>query len=96
MSEVYKTVKRVGKKSKEQFLICVVKGILETREQTVRGRCECFCSSDVELTSPDADEPRRIKGFKTGQSYGEELVYELCLCRCCSPSSGSPLRADLW
>lgn len=30
-------------------MICVV--ILETREQTVSSGCECFCSSDVELTA---------------------------------------------
>lgn len=67
-------MKRVGKKREEQFfLICVVKGILETRKKRVSSRCERFCSSDVELTAPGADKPRRIKGFKTGWSYGEKL-----------------------
>lgn len=33
-----------------------------------------FCSSTVELTALDTEEPGRIKGFKTGQSYGPVCV----------------------
>lgn len=46
-------------------MICLVKGILETREQTVSSRCKRCCSSHVGLTVLDADESGRIKGFKT-------------------------------
>lgn len=60
------------------FLVCVVKVVLESKEQAVSSRYECFCSSDVALTGLDADELGRIKRFETGQSYGEELVYKLC------------------
>lgn len=96
MREIHKTVKRVGKKRKEQFWICVVKGIVETREQTISSRCKGLCSSDVELTALDVDEPGRIKVLKTGWCYREEMVYELYLFRCRCPSPGSPLRVDLW
>jgi len=67
----------------------VLRGILETRKQIIRSRCEHFCSSDEELTTLDADKPRRMKGFKTGWNYGEELVYKLYLFRYGSPSSAS-------
>lgn len=42
-----------------------MKGILETREQTVNSRCKCCCSSDMGLTVLDADESERINVFKT-------------------------------